>query len=340
MIREITRKRPDAVEVPLRRTDRGFVVLPALRIHPVRDEQIDAALELILGQQDVSPPVLRLRRERFRQIARQEQYDLTKIMTAWENERMFYACLFLAQPGRTAFLFTAAPPEAGRGTSHRSHWSVEALRSCCRWAFRQDANLIQVILATTDLARRRLCQRSGFRRLTDLIYLQYAPPAPTAACPLPPNHRWLGYESRYQCLFAEVIQETYQDSLDCPELSGLRDMQDVLRSHRAAGYFLPDLWRLLLEGDTPVGVLLLNPLRQQHLMEITYMGLVPPARRRGLGRLMLQEAALAAQQSQNRPLTLAVDCRNHPAARLYRRFGFRDTHRRTVMILSSRWPGV
>ncbi|NUQ46789.1 MAG: GNAT family N-acetyltransferase, partial [Phycisphaerae bacterium] len=52
------------------------------------------------------------------------------------------------------------------------------------------------------------------------------------------------------------------------------------------------------------------------------MGVLPPFRRRRLGRRILGFALHQAKEAESRFLQLAVDTRNLPAVRLYNQLGF------------------
>ena len=45
-----------------------------------------------------------------------------------------------------------------------------------------------------------------------------------------------------------ALERSYVDTLDCPELCGLREKRDVLDSHRSTGKFDPNLWWLVRLG--------------------------------------------------------------------------------------------
>jgi ribosomal protein S18 acetylase RimI-like enzyme len=62
------------------------------------------------------------------------------------------------------------------------------------------------------------------------------------------------------------------------------------------------------------------------------MGVVGPARRRGLGREILLHALAEARAAGAPSLTLCVDSRNRPAWDLYRGLGFRPFDRREVYL--------
>ena len=49
------------------------------------------------------------------------------------------------------------------------------------------------------------------------------------------------YQPENHALFAAAIQESYRDTLDCPALSGLRDIEDVIAGHQSVGTFDPAL---------------------------------------------------------------------------------------------------
>jgi hypothetical protein len=122
-------------------------------------------------------------------------------------------------------------------------------------------------------------------------------------------------------LFAQTIFRTYQQSLDCPSLNGLRDMEDVLAGHKSSGEFDPRLWGLLCEGDEPRGVLLLARMQPAEALELVYLGLTPDARGRGIGDLLMGQAMSVASAERAGRLSLAVDSGNTPALKLYYRHG-------------------
>ena len=152
-------------------------------------------------------------------------------------------------------------------------------------------------------------------------------------------------------LFATTIMETYRDSLDCPGLNGLRDIEDVITGHKSSGEFDPNLWFLLCEhghngnadggdpGPTPVGVLLLSRVSRMETVELVYLGLVPAARGRGLGELLLKHALALVPAAGRSRLTLAVDAINAPAMRLYYRHGLQRVGARTAMMRELRPRG-
>ena len=181
--------------------------------------------------------------------------------------------------------------------------------------------------AAGDLAR------GGLPRITALTYLhrETARPLGRGAGVHRPAFEWRPFGPETEAEFRAVLQATYLGSLDMPELEGIRSLDDVMASHRAAGRFDPTRWRVgALPGEPEAaGVLLLSEVPDRPSWEVAYLGLTPEARGRGLGR-----SALAYALDQARPhaarLELAVDDRNAPARRLYDAAGFLPFDRRHV----------
>ena len=86
--------------------------------------------------------------------------------------------------------------------------------------------------------------------------------------------------------------------------------------------------------NTDVGCLLLADHPSQDQLELVYMGLVPSARGRGWGESSFAKLCRVARNCGRARVVLAVDSANWPALAMYRRAGFAEFERRTVMIFS------
>jgi mycothiol synthase len=155
-----------------------------------------------------------------------------------------------------------------------------------------------------------------------------------------PAFEWWPFEPALESEFRAVLQATYTGSLDMPELEGARSLDDILESHRAAGRFVAERWRLGRVPGKPdiASVLLMAEVPGRDAWEVVYLGLTPPARGLGLGHDVLRHAIELAGCHVSR-LELAVDCRNIPAARLYQSSGFIARDRRTVHLAILGEPG-
>ena len=89
---------------------------------------------------------------------------------------------------------------------------------------------------------------------------------------------------------------------------------------------------LALADGRPVGVLMLMRSPETLDWEISYVGVVPEARRRGIGRELVLKALSEARTAGAPYLTLSVDARNHRARELYRVLGFEAYDRREVFL--------
>jgi hypothetical protein len=80
-----------------------------------------------------------------------------------------------------------------------------------------------------------------------------------------------------------IVERTYINTLDVPNLDGIRDVADVLDGYEQTGDFSPDHWFFIRSSGKDVGCLLLNDHPGQRQWELVYMGIVPEARGNGWG---------------------------------------------------------
>jgi ribosomal protein S18 acetylase RimI-like enzyme len=140
------------------------------------------------------------------------------------------------------------------------------------------------------------------------------------------------YGEGNRSLFHQTLLRTYENTDDCPEVNGARTIEEIITGHLAQGRHDPNRWWLALNGDQPVGVLLLTEMTEWRGWDIAYVGVVPEARRRGHGRVLTRKAIEAARAANMGQLTLAVDNRNRPAWNLYRHLGFDPYDQREVFL--------
>ncbi len=178
-------------------------------------------------------------------------------------------------------------------------------------------------------------QRNGFTRLTELRFFER---------PLNDGTKWskkserslLSYKpyrrSRNRTAFVNVLEATYCGTLDCPELNGIRDGNQSLKSHEAAGSFKPDMWRLYRREGIDVGILLMVDRRDEDAWEVLYVGVIESARGSGVGRAMLLDALDAARDAGVDRLLIVADVRNVPAVSLYESLGFQAVASRVACV--------
>lgn len=193
--------------------------------------------------------------------------------------------------------------------------------------------LVQSLLPEEDHQGARLLQDCGFEKLANLIYL-FAPVLPLAAGDAPDeNLQLVPVPEVDRETLKQVILATYVDTLDCPALEGIRDVDDALAGYAATGTHDPALWFVAYWQGDPAGVLLLTQHLEANHWEVVYMGVAPEQRGRRLGRNLLAYVQKRAHAAGIDNLVLAVDDANWPACRMYHDAGFREWSRRVAYTL-------
>ena len=302
-------------------------------IRRIKTDEIDAGLTLLFRGVSRGGSGTEIDEGAFRALARRERYDLSRQIVISQNGKLLFSCFFVPNAGGTAFIFISTPAHLNDADTNAA---VDALGRLRQWAADEGCNLFQVLLEVDDAARQEICLRSGFRFLTDLIYM-YRLTEDGFVRPDGEGVSWQEYSRQNHDLFKKVIAQTYVGSSDCPELEGLRDMEETITAHKAAGHFDGKYWQLVFDGNEPVGVFLLSRISSGDALELTYMGLVPSRRGCGFSKVLLGGALECAANEKARIVTLAVDSRNNAARGLYEQYGFKEIFQRRVMYNSTRW---
>jgi mycothiol synthase len=310
-----------------------------LRIERTPRANLDEALELVAGggrtDADVSPAAQALRTY----MERENRANCT-LWWAREQARPLAAALVIGSPGRTAMVLHSSTDAGVVAAAPLAELLAEAAAE----ALRGGAALVQALLSPTCPGDADAFSLAGFSLLADLIYMRLGLRGRKSARPDDaPGIEYRSYSAATHADFAAAILASYEDSLDCPLLKGMRDIEDVVAGHKAAGVFRPDLWSLACCEDQGAGVILMNetpmPMGPSEAAEIVYMGVSGPFRGRGLGAKLLARAIGLAAANGFASLSLAVDSRNHYAARLYRRAGFVRTSQRLAYVRMPRTNG-
>lgn len=249
--------------------------------------------------------------------------------------------LYLCRPGSLALVWpTQICPLRGNEEHHQVliDEALSQLRSL-------DVKIAQVLLESHELEQAQPLLRNGFQHVTSLWHLQHFLELPAQYFGATERCIWQTWDQTNPEVFQETLLRSYEGSLDCPEINGARSIEEVLAGHQAEGEFHPERWWLISEKAQPAGVLLMTELPEEEGWEISYVGVVPQARRRGLGKEIVTRALLEAKEAGVIQLTLAVDQRNRPAWKLYRDLGFEPFDQREVLLcllneLGNELPGV
>lgn len=260
-------------------------------------------------------------------------------------------CLSVVGSGRTAMVFLSAPDPRGEfGGEEAAHRERVACLVASTGAMRVltdegGRRLVDVIQALPDPGEDwsvRACADAGFVRVGLLRYMRANVPG-TRPVRHDSREGWPSGvevvsvasipESRRDGVLIEALDSTYEATLDCPELCGMRRTSDILESHRQTGVHDPGIWWVAFDGGSPRGTLLLSRCPEQKAVELVYLGLSPVLRGRGIARRLMDLAFRAAATSRYSAMTCAVDERNTPAVMLYESCGFAGFSQRVAMVL-------
>lgn len=278
------------------------------------------------------------------------------------SEAVREACLVVPGSGGCAMVFTSTPGAwrpgiaGNNGARGSGEGSMDArgrelgtvIGMACESAGARGAvTLAQALLdpsSESDRLAMGAFERAGFRSVGTLAYMSRAMPGRgwlggesvggkgSAEEGWPEGFRPRRYLSADEPALIEALDRTYLDTLDCPELYGLRATRDIFESHKLTGAFDPGLWWMLDYRGRIEGACLLNPCPEQSTVELVYLGLSPVARGRGLGRRLLALGLEKLAGRRERVVNLAVDERNTPARRVYESLGFRAVTRRAALV--------
>jgi len=291
-----------------------------LQIRQIRqnDAHYQAALHQVLGVPAPFPPDVDLSVGDLLDQARCGTVSIDLLFGGFRGDRLHGACLGLESPGGVALVL--APQD--QGSTLRREATVGSLVALQEAAWQRKLVLLQGLAPRHARDLITVFESAGFRRFTNLVYLTRLLATPMPDVSLTREITWLTWSPSHAHHFAAAIADSYRESLDCPELTGLRDTAQVLQTHRARAQFDPSLWWVALAEGKPVGLVLLNRLPRVAGLEVVYLGVAQASRRSGVAHRLLHKAVETARDVSAKYLTLAVDERNAPALHLYRRWGF------------------
>lgn len=293
---------------------------------PARPEEWVQAFQLIF--QYLPKEDRQARVQNALRLIRQGELNPAGVIIVAGEKKLLGAIVCLPVAGASGLIW---PPQASSG-SPRQEIEDQLLTYAIAWLRQSGAKLGQTLLADDENQLAEPLERHGFVHITSLWYMRHElelPAAPPAAAPE------LTYQSYKTCdrgLFHRTLLRTYEGTRDCPEVNGVRSLREVVEGHQAQGIHDPEHWWLALQAGQAAGVLLLAEIPEWQGWDLSYVGVVPEARGRGVGRGITLKALLEARAAGATQATLAVDTRNRPAWNLYMGLGFEPFDRREVYL--------
>ncbi|MCU0712197.1 MAG: GNAT family N-acetyltransferase [Pirellula sp.] len=213
-----------------------------------------------------------------------------------------------------------------------------------------EVEIVQAVITQGELSAAEQsayeeCFRSaGLDDVAELVQVELNSPKVSSSIPLDCNNSstiQLGdgltlrdaneYESKE---FAKIVEQTYNASLDVPELNGIRSTHNTIEGYASCVQesYLP--WWVIEHQQESVGCLLLCP-HQNELVELVYLGLVSLARGKGLGVRVLDFVSHWAAVRGATRVVAAVDQRNKHALQIYEKAGYTEFSRANAWIKAS-----
>ncbi len=276
-------------------------------------------------------PIAEARAQALKQLIAHRGRENVRLWWARRKRWCVGAALIIESPGKTGVLFHTSANADGA----EADCLVQLVRAMCSHTIGQGLSMVQTLLETDANQDVEMLKKAGFVKLARLVYMKLdLAAAPTYQADA--SIAWRNYAELAEEELAEVIRRTYEGSLDCPGLSGVRKIEDVVAGHKASGVFCPQAWWLIERDSSLAGCILVNDSPTVPISEIVYVGVVGGHRGHGLGRVMLRRAAAEAHGRGSKAIRLAVDGRNHYAIRLYEAEGYRRTHCRLAYMMCRR----
>jgi len=282
-----------------------------------KNKHLEAATALLGGKKHRAQSLLQTLRVRPSKTYR---------FIAQEDDAIKAAVLVVMNEGATATILATEPTSKVHVETVQSliEESIQGLRG-------SGCSIAQTVLPVDAESFALAYSNAGFEYLATLTYMERK-----RSSKLNVSHtceaKFIPMTNQPDTSLESILLDTYEGSLDCPRIHGLRHITDIIQGHRGLGQYDPSLWSLAELHENIVGALLLNAVPESNCMELAYLGVAPAARGFGLGDAFVQRAVEQSIKRGFSKITLAVDGDNLPAINLYSRWGFGETGKRLTMI--------
>ncbi len=255
-----------------------------------------------------------------------------------EGHRRVAAAYFVKLHGSVATL---------GGMRSMQGYEARASRLLAEFTVKLEQQRIQQVQALVDVANHQstqILQCSSYQQVTTVkhLWLDTAHYADHHRSPI--DHcasmlNWRAACSVSMSTFGDLLEATFQETLDCPALNGLRSGGEVLQSFLGDQTWDGQLpWKILCDGSRPIGCSLRNR-HPRNINELVYIGVLATHRGQKLGQKLVQGAVEDCRQAGAGILVTAVDAQNWPARTIYRNLGFNE-HLELAVWLPTRLPAT
>ena len=289
------------------------------------EQRRDALALLLTGRSGVPTAMVKS----FIAFAAEQNLSVDQLWVAYDGDRAVTATLIVPGAGHTAMIFvspildSSTVPVAG-----------QLIRKASLDQGARQVRLVQSLLDPSQVQEAKSLKAGGFTEMATLVYLQQELHGSTQEAVLDPSIELVTWSPEQRPLFAQAILESYEETLDCPGMLGLRHIDDIIASHMASGCFMPELWFVAKIDGQPAAVMLLNLVPQRQALELVYLGVDLSWRRQGIAKKLLSYGIGKCRRYDVSNMILAVDDSNTPAKHLYQEMGFVSHGRKLAMIFA------
>lgn len=313
----------------------------------VSPDRTFAAARRLVGASHADPDAAAMR---LVENAKAGRIDLSLLFAVESAGTIRQVCLLAPSSGRTAAIFLSEPlPQGDLGGDEQALVDraacIAAAEAYAAQHLSDRVAVLQALPEPEELWSMNALRLAGLCHVGDLTYLRRPIGRHSGIFARPPTMpTWpkgvsvmalaalVGSFDVHAAMLCDLLDRTYEGTLDCPALCGLRTTRDVLDSHQAVGQFDPSLWFVVFKDAHPQGCMLLSPSEELRSVELVYLGLTPALRGIGMGAKLLDLAFRVVPRSSADHITCAVDKANTPAALIYQRAGFRPFGERAAFV--------
>jgi len=187
------------------------------------------------------------------------------------------------------------------------------------------------LLGEDDAQSVHLFESVGFAKLATLQYMEWSATQNPRVLSQITNATFYAASALTHDVLCSTLEKTFIGSLDCPAIHGKRNTQDIIASHKGFEQNDLSLWFTILSDKELAGVLFMNHLQNESILELAYLGITPEMRNKGIAIDAMSHAVNQAVKRGCNKIVLAVDDTNVPAISLYKKVNFRETTKRVAM---------
>ena len=305
------------------------VMAEETKIEPVPPGRTKAALDFLVAGEIVDV-FSATRAEKLEEYIRSRSGLRTWFWWAKAGKQTSAAAMVVESPGRIGMLLhSPVGPRASEGDALSRTIAAASIA-----ALEDNLAFVQAMMPENSCAAAKAVTDAGFTHLARLVHMTLDAKAHPGE--IDQRISWLAGGQYEEKLLEHVISSTYEGSLDCPALTGLRPVSDIIAGHKSSGIFTPQCWWIAHFDGHPSGCLLMNDSSSsEQFCEIVYLGVVPQFRGKGIAKAMIAKASAEALRRGKSKIRLAMDDANIYAKRIYVGCGFATTSVQLAYILKA-----